>query len=65
MIESIKNGYVPHDGADHFTCAKCGNGLFTCMPQTVVTDAKIWTFEFKCTRCGHIMLMDERNWRIR
>ena len=65
MNESIKNGYVPHKGMDYFTCPKCGNGVFVSYPQTVVTGADVWTFEYECTKCKHRIAMNQKDWRKR
>ena len=61
MKNSVENGYIPHRDMDHFTCSSCGNGTFRSYPQSVPTNAEVWTFEFECTRCRHIVgLTEER-----
>lgn len=53
--KSSKYGYCPHSDQTKATCPKCGGDLFTSYPQSIVTSAPYWCFEYACKNCGHTL----------
>lgn len=65
MAQDRGKGYCPHAGMGYFKCEQCGGEEFVSYPQSISTSADVWTYEYHCTRCGHMMGLTVKNWRSR
>ena len=59
-LESIKEGYLPHEGMGIFRCEKCGGTVFDSYAQGICPDAPVWTYEYYCVKCNHMMGLTRR-----
>jgi DNA-directed RNA polymerase subunit M/transcription elongation factor TFIIS len=56
-------GYCPHKGMSYMKCPECGGEEFYTYPQSIAIDSDVWTYEYTCTKCSHIIGVTVRNWR--
>ena len=47
----------------YMKCPVCGGEEFYSYPQSIAIDADVWTYEYTCTKCSHIIGVTVRNWR--
>lgn len=61
--ESTYYGYCPHRGMTNVVCPCCGGDTFVGYPQSVPADAEVWTYEYHCAQCKHMVGLTVKKWR--
>lgn len=46
-----------------FRCPACGNSTFVCYPQTVTVGKPKHDWEYTCTRCGTVTVLNTEDYR--
>ena len=46
-----------------FSCPECGNTEFYCYPQTVVGGREKHDWEYTCTKCKCVTVLQTKDWR--